>query len=204
MGEGRRPSQLAIASIAAAIAQILLPVLAAIVAIVTGHLARRRIRRDPSLRGGGLALAGIILGYAGIALIAVLIAWFVYDDLQQTHAEVRRIDRAVADVRVADLGTVIADRHQFDGFDLGNHPEREIALGATDESATNLENVVGTALQRAGFAHRGLEEWERGAGGFVIVEVIPLESGRTSFELGGTTIAVPRGQAVVFVELSTG
>jgi DNA-directed RNA polymerase subunit RPC12/RpoP len=35
--------------------------------IICGHLARGRIRRNPGLRGGGLALAGLIIGYLVLA-----------------------------------------------------------------------------------------------------------------------------------------
>jgi hypothetical protein len=37
-----------------------------IIAIVFGHIARQRIRRDGS-DGAGLALAGLIIGYIGVA-----------------------------------------------------------------------------------------------------------------------------------------
>ena len=42
-------------------------------AIICGHLARAQIRRTGE-QGGGLALAGLIIGYVGIALFAVLVA----------------------------------------------------------------------------------------------------------------------------------
>ena len=45
-------------------------------AIICGHLARRQIRQTGE-QGAGMALAGLILGYVGIALFIVLIAVFV-------------------------------------------------------------------------------------------------------------------------------
>ena len=45
-------------------------------AIICGHLARGQIRRTGE-QGGGLALAGLILGYVGGALFIVLIAALV-------------------------------------------------------------------------------------------------------------------------------
>jgi len=46
-------------------------------AIVLGHLARRRIRRDPALRGTRVALAGLLLGYLFLfASIAILTTAF--------------------------------------------------------------------------------------------------------------------------------
>lgn len=51
----------------------LLPLLGSVVAIITGHIARSEIRRNPeSLQGDGLAVAGLILGYAGIAIGVVI------------------------------------------------------------------------------------------------------------------------------------
>lgn len=48
-------------------------VLGSIPAVLTGHLAKRRIRRSGgSLRGGGVALSGLALGYVHIALFAIL------------------------------------------------------------------------------------------------------------------------------------
>lgn len=49
----------------------------AIAGIICGHIARRRIRNDPSLTGGGLALAGLIIGYLGLLLCVVSLVMFV-------------------------------------------------------------------------------------------------------------------------------
>lgn len=53
-----------------------LPFLGAIIAIVTGHLARGEIARAPAgaIEGGGMALAGMILGWLHLALFVLLIA----------------------------------------------------------------------------------------------------------------------------------
>jgi len=42
----------------------------AIAAVICGHVARKRIKSDPSLTGGGLALAGLIIGYVMIVFAA--------------------------------------------------------------------------------------------------------------------------------------
>ena len=47
----------------------LLPWIGSIVAIITGHLARAEIRRDPQrLDGDGMAVAGLLLGWIMIVL----------------------------------------------------------------------------------------------------------------------------------------
>ncbi len=72
---GPRPetSILAIVSLVAGVLGVFgaffAPMLASIVAVVCGHLARSRIARDPErLTGDGVALIGLILGYIGIAM----------------------------------------------------------------------------------------------------------------------------------------
>jgi hypothetical protein len=101
---GRPPetSLLAIVSLVAGILGVIgsffAPLLASIVAIVCGHLARGRIRREPArLTGDGIALVGLILGYIGIAISIVgLIFWgavfglglrFMYEIFQQIESD---------------------------------------------------------------------------------------------------------------------
>ena len=85
----RTTSPLAIISLVSGIlGWTLLPLLGSIVAVITGHMARGEIRRAPDrLEGDGLAIGGLILGYASIlmAVFAVIafilffggLAWFV-------------------------------------------------------------------------------------------------------------------------------
>jgi hypothetical protein len=63
---------LAIASLACGIAQFAFGPLATIPAIVLGHVARHQIRRTGE-QGDGLALAGLMLGWAAVILGIVLI-----------------------------------------------------------------------------------------------------------------------------------
>lgn len=65
---------LAIVSLVAGIGSyVVIPVIGAVVAIVTGHMARGQIRRTGE-GGAGLALAGLVLGYLHLVLAAILIA----------------------------------------------------------------------------------------------------------------------------------
>lgn len=57
-------STLAIISLVAGILSwIMLPFIGAVVAIITGHMARGEIKNNPAMQGDGLALVGLILGY---------------------------------------------------------------------------------------------------------------------------------------------
>jgi hypothetical protein len=88
-----RTEPLAIVSLVAGIGQFVMPIVAAIVAIVCGHVARGKIRRSQGTEtGGGMALAGLILGYIGItftilgvAAIITVVAVF-HDDWARHNA----------------------------------------------------------------------------------------------------------------------
>jgi len=68
----RLNSNLAIISLVAGIlGWTLLPFLGSIAAIVTGHMARKEIRRDPALDGDVMAIIGLVLGWVSV------IAWIV-------------------------------------------------------------------------------------------------------------------------------
>jgi hypothetical protein len=69
----RQTSALAIVSLVAGLlGWTLLPWLGSLAAVITGHMARAEIRRSPAtLEGDGLAVAGLVLGWAMI-IISVL------------------------------------------------------------------------------------------------------------------------------------
>ena len=66
----KETSTLAITSLISGIlGWTLLPWLGSIVAIITGHMARKEIRNNPATKeGDGMALAGLIMGWAMVAL----------------------------------------------------------------------------------------------------------------------------------------
>jgi Mg/Co/Ni transporter MgtE len=58
-----------------------------VLGIVCGHLARSQIRKDPNFTGGGIALAGLIVGYGFLVFVVVAMLAFVFLPilLQQMH-----------------------------------------------------------------------------------------------------------------------
>ncbi|HSR48699.1 MAG TPA: DUF4190 domain-containing protein [Anaerolineales bacterium] len=76
---GPQTSTLAIVSLVAGILTwLIVPVLGAIAAIVTGHMARNEIRKSPErLTGNGLATAGLVLGYGQIIFLVVPVCLIV-------------------------------------------------------------------------------------------------------------------------------
>ena len=73
-------SSLAIVSLVfGVLAWCMLPFVGALVAVVCGHLARGEIRRAPvdqRIEGDGMAIAGMVLGYAQLVL-SVLAVFFL-------------------------------------------------------------------------------------------------------------------------------
>jgi hypothetical protein len=63
---------MAIASFVLALFSILIGPLGFVPAIICGHRARSRLRRDASLAGGGFATAGLVIGYTFLTLFIVL------------------------------------------------------------------------------------------------------------------------------------
>ena len=77
-------STLAIVSLVAGILSfVFVPVIGAIVALITGYMARGETRSiPPKASGDGMATAGIILGWVHIGLIVIgiccFVLWFVF------------------------------------------------------------------------------------------------------------------------------
>jgi len=69
-------SSTAVAALACGIGVFLTMGLTAIPAIILGHMARRQVR-ETGERGDGMALTGVALGWAGIALMAVVVAGLI-------------------------------------------------------------------------------------------------------------------------------
>jgi hypothetical protein len=58
---------------------LMFPVLASLVAVITGHMARSEIRRSAgSIDGDGIALAGLILGWINLGLAAAIILFAIF------------------------------------------------------------------------------------------------------------------------------
>lgn len=56
---------------------LVVPVAASIVAVITGHMALKQIKRNPVLGGRGMAITGLITGYIGVGIVVAEILFFV-------------------------------------------------------------------------------------------------------------------------------
>jgi hypothetical protein len=80
----RGTNSLAIASLVCGLGQLLLYPLVTIPAIVLGHVARRQIQRTGEA-GSGMALAGLLLGWAGLAIGLLALAGILLFVVAVTH-----------------------------------------------------------------------------------------------------------------------
>jgi Domain of unknown function (DUF4190) len=78
-----RTSTLAVVSLITGIVGLIaVPVVGSIVAVVTGHMAKREIRESGGqISGDGLATAGLITGYVGLGFmvlgLCLLLVWLI-------------------------------------------------------------------------------------------------------------------------------
>ena len=88
-------------------------------AIITGHIARGRARREPHLYGGaGLALAGLILGYVSIAttfLLVPILAAMLLPALAQAKGKAQSIN-CVSNLKQVNLAARIWSNDHGDKF----------------------------------------------------------------------------------------
>jgi hypothetical protein len=70
-GAPGRTSGLAIASMVLGI--LWLYWIGSILAVIFGHIAISQAKKDPTLRGKGMAIAGLVLGYIGVGFLVLAI-----------------------------------------------------------------------------------------------------------------------------------
>ncbi|MGI9006348.1 MAG: DUF1707 and DUF4190 domain-containing protein [Streptosporangiaceae bacterium] len=73
---GRPTNSLAVVSMGLGFGQFFLPIVGAIAAIACGHAARRQIR-ETGESGAGMAMTGLVLGYAGVLLPVLAVIGFI-------------------------------------------------------------------------------------------------------------------------------
>ena len=109
IGESRKddlkPTHTSGLAIASLVFSLIGPI-GSILAVICGHIALRKIRKEATVKGHGLALAGLIIGYAVLGLsIVVMIPFFLYWSVK---AESRRAQRDVALVELQNAKIEIA------------------------------------------------------------------------------------------------
>lgn len=96
MNNEQTPStKLAVVSLVCGILTLIIPCLAVLPAIICGHKAYSRAKKDPANFGGqGMAIAGLVTGYLGLVialLISVIFAGALLPGLSNAKAKAQRI-----------------------------------------------------------------------------------------------------------------
>jgi len=153
--------------------------LPAVLAIVFGHLARGRIRRaDGAVAGGGMALAGLIMGYLQIGLVLIIvtaIAIPAYQDYairtkvheidtslrEQVEAHVDRHYELPSDIAGLDVAFEAQSREMVESLVLDGDGRIRVTFGDPIPGQTIIyDPVVG---------RDGIERW--GCAGGTLAEV---------------------------------
>lgn len=139
----------AIGSLVCGVFFIFLP--AAIAAIILGHISRSEIRRSAGrLRGSGMALAGLILGYLGASVLPVLIiiAAIAIPNLLRSRMAANEAT-AVGSLRT--LYTACVTYYST----YGTYPAALANLGPSDNPSAEAADLIDMRLvngQKSGYA----------------------------------------------------
>jgi len=152
--EPAKTSGKAIGSLIAGLVFFLWPI-AQIVAIVLGHLAQRDIRRSGGrLEGGGMSLAGLILGYAGLVLMLpfiLIIAAIAIPNLLRSRIAANEAS-AVGSLRTYNTALVTYQAAYDRGFPPSLTHLGPVAPGAQPtENAADLVDALLASGQKTGY-----------------------------------------------------
>ena len=145
-----KTSGLAVASLILGILFLIFP--AAILAIILGHISRSQIRDSAGrIKGAGMALAGLILGYAGVAVIPILIiAAIAIPNLLRSKMAANEAS-AVGSLRTL----YVAATTYYSAYDHGYPPALENlgppAAGKENEERANLIDPVLASGRKSGY-----------------------------------------------------
>jgi len=135
-----------------------------ILAVIFGHIARRRIRRTGQ-SGRGLALAGLILGYIGFVVAALIIAAIPVAISQNHKAQVANTKARVDIMNVAtaeenylvDNSSYTMNVSDLAGAGFSPDPDTSILLDATANTGIELTDSMamwpGAAVSGLYFSH---------------------------------------------------
>jgi hypothetical protein len=120
-----RTSGLAVASLVLGIVWILW--IGSVLAVIFGHVALSQIKRSyGALTGRGMAIAGLVLGYLGIATLALVIALSASGVIDTATASECRADRA---------RLVVAEERYFDANGHYTSESRLVDAGVLDDDS---------------------------------------------------------------------
>jgi hypothetical protein len=126
-------------------------------AIVLGHISRKNIQQSGGrLQGGGLALAGLILGYVGVAFSALFIAALMIPNLLKARITANE-SAAQSTIRTVNTtqvtySTIYPEKgYAPDLATLGPGQSNSCSSGGTAEHACLIDTTLGKYTCTAGF-----------------------------------------------------
>jgi hypothetical protein len=130
-------------------------IFAGIPAIILGHLSRGEVKRSMGrLSGAGMALAGLIMGYASIGITVLFVSAIVIPNLYRARM-VANESAAISTVRTINTSQVTYSTvypkkgYAQDLATLGPGPSGSCSTG-TEEHACLIDNMIGNARCTAG------------------------------------------------------
>ena len=140
MNNEQTPStKLAVVSLVCGILALIVPCLTVLPAIICGHKAFSRAKKDPANFGGeGMALAGLITGYLGLVtgLIIAILAGMLMPALYKAKGKAQRIT-CVNNLKQVGIGLRIYATDNQDKIPWQNDGERGTAKYAEPRSDTS-------------------------------------------------------------------
>lgn len=191
----------AIASLILGIASILfcLNIFAGIPAIILGHISRGDIQRSMGrLSGGGIAMAGLILGYFGSFFSFIILAVYLIPNLSQARIAANE-GAAIGTVRTINISqTTYRTTYPENGYapdlaTLGPGPSGSCSQG-TAEHACLLDRVLANSRCAAGtWCNKGAYRFSLSSEGNCHEKAVSLQEGQpeTAMECNFVVVATP-------------
>jgi hypothetical protein len=143
-GEGvPTTSKFAIWSLVCGCLSLLCGIFASIPAIILGHMGRSEIKKNPALQGGGMALAGMILGYVFTTLIVIYLISIVV--LLSMGNNVKDIFKTINAQIEAAQATNSADQSVTTPDQTTNAPDQTTPAPATTNTSDQSTNSAPAA-----------------------------------------------------------
>jgi len=149
---------------------------AAIAAVILGHISRAEIRRSAGrVKGARFALTGLILGYIGLAAVAVLIIGMLMHP-KITKAQIPAHEAsAIASIKAINAGQMIySSSHPGQGF----APDFAILGGTTESGGEQANNPASRSMSGYTFTYTPGEK-VNGAIRSYTVTAVPDQVGST-------------------------
>jgi hypothetical protein len=136
---GQRTSGLAIASLICG-CFLCCGFFAALPAIVLGHISLSEIKRNPLVKGRGLALAGLILGYIGL-ISFVFVAIFYFMKIYENHMDFGKVQSSVITTEETATSSDVATNHALpaatNSDQMTNSQDQNVPATNAPDTGTN-------------------------------------------------------------------